>query len=152
MRDSADVQVKGFGPAGDAFPNTSYYPADFESYPPSIIRMERNKNYSLWNLINTGRGGLCAVAGCDPKPITPCPLSAAGVRCAGTFDAKTSTCKGPSYDWTAQVTTQIMQSEWAPWPGYNVDPRTWSLLYAGDGVSKGESMQPLDRPVAYLGD
>ena len=87
VRDSTDVQVKGFGPAGDAFPNTSYYPADFEEYPPSIIRMERNANYSLWNMINTGRGGLCDFAGCDPKPITPCPLSAAGVRCAGTFDA-----------------------------------------------------------------
>ena len=42
MRDSRDVQLKGFGPAADAFPNTSYYPADFRPYPPSIIRLERN--------------------------------------------------------------------------------------------------------------
>ena len=154
VRDSQDVQLKGFGPAADAFPNTSYYPSDFLPYPPSILRLERNKNLSLWNLINTGRGGICSGVDCihheDPQPITPCPLTAGGVRCAGHFFVANGTCIGPRYDWTDAVTKEIIQSEWAPWPGYNVDPRTWSLLYEGDGPTTGSSMRPLDRPVAYL--
>ena len=36
------VALWQIGPAADAFPNTSYYPADFRPYPPSIIRLERN--------------------------------------------------------------------------------------------------------------
>ena len=38
LRDSEDVQLKGFGPAADAFPNTSYYRKQSPPHPhPRLI-------------------------------------------------------------------------------------------------------------------
>jgi len=45
----------------------------------------------------------------------------AGITCAGTYIRDSDTCSGNlRYNWSSAVAAEIIQSEWAPWPGYNV--------------------------------
>ena len=76
------------------------------------------------------------------------------VRCASHWDRDRGVCVGAlRYNWTDDVADAIVESMWAPWPGYAVDPRNWSLLLDADGPENVKvSMRPLDRPVAYLCD
>merc|ERR1712217_826270 len=107
---------------------------DFAGYLPSILRLDRSSNVSFFNLVETGRGGVCNH--CGPRPITPFPL--------------TPTILG-QYDWPESDIDAIVHSYWAPWPGYYVDPRTWSLLIEADGPEYTKmKMRPMDRPVAYI--
>eukprot|EP00928_Gymnodinium_smaydae_P011500 TRINITY_DN14234_c0_g1_i3.p1 TRINITY_DN14234_c0_g1~~TRINITY_DN14234_c0_g1_i3.p1 ORF type:complete len:932 (+),score=66.71 TRINITY_DN14234_c0_g1_i3:409-2796(+) len=134
IRDSSDVTVKGVGPSADAFPNTSFLPEDFAGYPPSILRIERSSNFSLFNLVETGRAGIGKH--CQASPITPFPLTPKSIG---------------NYDFSKSDIHAIIKSEWAPWPGYYVNPRCWNLLVEADGPKQIKlKMRPLDRPIAYI--
>lgn len=134
-RDSSDVSLYGLGGSSEAFPNASYYPADFQKYPPAILRMERTDKYRLCNLQDIGRGAVgsaVSVVNARDFPLTPAVLA--------------------SYPWPNFEVQPIVDSMWAPWPGYSVPADQWSLVSEVDGPSAhgDRSSQPLDRPILYM--
>ena len=54
VSDSDDIRLFGMGGGADAFPDTSYYPADMRPYAPSMLRIERTTNFKLINLFDGG--------------------------------------------------------------------------------------------------
>eukprot|EP00035_Acanthoeca_spectabilis_P000766 m.75462 g.75462 ORF g.75462 m.75462 type:complete len:780 (+) comp10418_c0_seq1:29-2368(+) len=131
LTDSSDVHLVGIGGGADAFPNTSYYPADFLPYPPSIVRIERSTRYKLANLANTGRGD-------EGRPITP----------IGQFPLTNAILQ--KYPWPAAEIPKIIASMWAPWPGYNVPPSLWRLLLEADQPSRALVWsEPNDKPILF---
>lgn len=132
VRDSRDVTLFGLGGGADGFPDTSYYPDDFEKYAPSIIRVERTAPYKFINLCDTGRGN-------EGKPIEPI------ARFPLTKDVVSI------YDWPQDEIPKVIESMWAPWPGYAVPPSKWHCLLEADGPVGSEKgwSDVNDKPVLY---
>ena len=131
VRDSADVSLYSLGGGADAFPNSSYYPRDFDPYMPTILRVERTSPYRLVNLNNGGRGN-------EGQPITPIPPNLFPLN-------KT---KLLVYPWPEQLLEPIIQSMWAPWPGYRVPSSLWRSVLEADGPGKPEHItRPHEQPV-----
>lgn len=135
IRDSADVTLFGVGGGADAFPDLSYYPDDFDKFMPSIIRVERTAPFKLINICDTGRGN----EGNPIKPIGHFPLTKDVVS---------------FYDWPEAEVAKVIQSMWAPWPGYAVPPSKWHLLLETDGPAAsgaaGSWSDVNDKPVLYM--
>eukprot|EP00729_Bicosta_minor_P007761 gene7761-8976_t len=130
VSDSDDIRLFGMGGGADAFPDTSYYPADMRPYAPSMLRIERTTNFKLINLFDGGRGK-------DGKPVTP----------IGSFPLTPDILK--AYDFYQADIQAIIHGMWSPWPGYKVGPSEWHLIWEGESMGQGDVSKPLDRPVLY---
>jgi hypothetical protein len=131
VRDSADVSLYALGGGADAFPNSSYYPRDFELYTPTILRIERTAPYRIVNLNNGGRGN-------EGQPITPIPPNL--------FPLNKTNLR--VYPWPEQLLGPIIESMWAPWPGYKVPSSMWRSVLEADGPQKTVHMtRPHEQPV-----
>ena len=61
IRDSADINVYGFGGNSSPFAASEGYPSGFADYTPSIVRIERTPRFRLVNVVDYGR-----MSGDDP--------------------------------------------------------------------------------------
>ena len=53
--------------------------------------------------------------------------------------------------WPRQDLDRIIASIWAPWPGYYVDPMTWTMIIEADGPgSVVRRSDHLDRPIMSM--
>ena len=176
VRDSDDVNLYGFGGAADAFPNTSFYPADFRPYTPTMIRVERTPTFKLANVwvgihkdtvlkrmcliyflmqTNTKKNGLILLKTFfwrTPTQVNVLDAPRGGVNSHTAPILPTPTPRGALevLQWPAGDIEKIIQSQWTPWPGYRVDPTMWSVVVESDGPSVDRAKAvATDRPVVY---
>jgi hypothetical protein len=147
LRDSWDINLLGLGGSGDSFPNCGgqtnlqckipydfHIPADIPPYNFSTIRIERTPLYKLVSLINNNRGvesGKQTIHSIHSVPLTPKDLD--------------------KHAWPAADIELIIQSMWAPWPGYALPPSFWSVCGEMNGTLDHTAIlsAPLDRPILW---
>jgi hypothetical protein len=113
-----------------------HIPSDFPPYNWSTIRIERTPRYKLVSLINNDRGvesGKQSIHAIHPVPLTPAMLNQSRVS------------------WPAADVPMIIESMWAPWPGFALPPSLWAVVGEMDGTLDANALlsAPLDRPILW---
>ena len=133
VHDSDDFNLWGLGGGADAFPNTSYYPAAFQMYPPSLFRVERTLSFRFVSTLNMGRGG-AGHGRPSVRPIHPL-LNSSQVRASG-------------LPWSSEQVDEIVRTVWAPWPGYYVSKELWVQHSECDGLANcHNASRPFEKPI-----
>ena len=95
--------------------------------------------FRLANVLDSPRGG----RGGATTQIAPIPTPRASLSVSSSSE---------ELQWPAGNIEKIIQSQWAPWPGYSVDPMLWSVVVESDGAGAIDkaAARPADRQVLYM--